>query len=78
MRNQPLFPIIAVNSVLQALLLTCLTQCMVGARCNNLDHRAHHGLTNRSIQKINCQNKSIILYFQVEVIPITPKSLNYA
>ena len=78
MRNQPLFPSIAVNSVLQALFLTSIAQSIVGTCRYNLYHRAHHGLTNRFIQKINRQNKSIILYFQVEVIPTTPKSLNYA
>ncbi len=78
MRNRPLFHSIAVNSVLQAQLLTSIAQCVLGARQYNLYHRAHHGLTNRFIQKLNRQNKFIILYLQVEVNPITTKSLNYA
>ena len=48
------------------------------ARRYNLYHRAHHGLTKCFIQKLNRQNKFIILYLQVKVNPITTKSLNYA
>ena len=78
MRNRPLFHSIAVNSVSQALHLTSIAQSVVGARRYNLYHRAHHGLTKCFIQKLNRQNKFIILYLQVEVNPITAKSLNYA
>ena len=78
MRNRPLFHSIAVNSVLQAPLLTSIAQSLFRARRYNLYHRAHNGLTNRFIQKLNRQNKFIILYLQVKVNPITTKSLNYA
>ena len=78
MRNRPLFHSIAVNSVLQAPLLTSIAPSLFRARRYNLYHRAHHGLTKCFIQKLNRQNKFIILYLQVKVNPITTKSLNYA